>query len=61
MNVNLILSKLLSFCEGKQRLFLYGAGDFGATYAGILQYFGIKTTGVVVTRNKKSDSFYHFI
>lgn len=51
------LNDLLLFCKGKSRLFLYGAGDFGATYAGILQYFGIKATGFVVTRNKKSEMF----
>ncbi len=50
-------SGLLSFCRGRSRIFLYGAGDFGLFYAGILAARNVKVTAFIVTKEKPADTY----
>ncbi len=50
-------SGLLKFCRNHSRIFLYGAGDFGVFYAGILASRNIKVTGFIVSKDKPSDIY----
>ncbi len=50
-------SGLLDFCKQYSRVFLYGAGDFGFFYAGILAASHVTVTAFIVTKNKPASHY----
>ena len=52
-----VLEYLLSYCRNHKRIFLYGAGDFGALYAGILKEENIPIAGFLVSKNKEKTVY----